>query len=69
MLGHKHNSKTMNYLGAKSDGLSKYTLGNKDHQTSHSLHNFKSTSDSSNGIYNNSNSKDAQNEPLKRTRF
>ena len=45
MLGHKQNSKAINYLGAKSDGLSKYTLGNKDHQTSHSLHNFKSTSD------------------------
>lgn len=64
MLGHKKDTKNAHYLGMKHDSNSRYTIGNKDVLKSLVLGSSNSH-DSSNGIYNNSNSKDAQNEPLK----
>ena len=69
MLGHKKDTKNTHYLGSKSDSQSKFTLGNKDFLSQSSQNIIKHQSGSHNGILNNSNSKDAQIEPLKRTRF
>lgn len=67
MLGHKKDSSISHYLGMKHNTNSRYTIGNKD-QMKPSMISSSHNHDSSNGIYNNSNSKDAQNEPMKNTK-
>lgn len=69
MLGHKKDTKNVHYLGQKKDDTNKHSLGHKDFLSQSSQHQILRNINSTDGIYNNSNSRDAQNEPLKKTKF